>query len=56
VYEQKLYDSWALCQQSAEETKTYLMQKFPVSSGEIYCLTEEEFEKYQNYYGQTKGV
>jgi hypothetical protein len=27
-----------------------------MSSGEIYCLTEEEFEKYQNYYGQTKGV
>ena len=56
VYEQKLYDTQALCQQSADETKTYLMQKFPMSSGEIYCLTEEEFAKYQNYYGQTKGV
>jgi len=56
VYEQKLYDTQALCQQSADETKTYLMQKFPMSSGEIYCLTEDEFKKYQDAYSQTKGV
>ena len=56
VYEQKLYDSWELCQQSADETRTYMMEKFPMSSGEIYCLTEEEFQKYQNYYSPTKGV
>ena len=56
VYEQKLYDTQALCQQSADETKTYLMQKFPMSSGEIYCLTEEEFAKYQNHFSQSKGV
>jgi hypothetical protein len=56
VYEQKLYETQALCQQSADETKTYLMQKFPMSSGEIYCLSEEEFKKYQDAYSQTKGV
>ena len=56
VYEQKLYDSWEQCQISADETRTYMMQKFPMSSGEIYCLTEDEFEKYQNYYGQTNAT
>mgnify|MGYP001282934153 CR=1 len=56
VYEQKLYETQALCQQSAAETKTYLTQKFPMSSGEIWCLTEEEFIKYQDAYSQTKGV
>ena len=56
VYEQKLYDTRALCEQSASETKTYLMQKFPMSSGELWCLTEEEFKKYQNYYSPTKGA
>jgi len=27
-----------------------------MSSGEIYCLTEEEFAKYQNHFSQSKGV
>ena len=56
VYEQTPYDSRELCMQSADETRTYMMQNFPMSSGELYCITEEEFIKYQNYFDQTKGV
>jgi len=56
VYEQKLYESKALCEQSASETITYLTEKFPMSSGQIWCLTEDEFKKYQDHYSQTKGA
>jgi len=56
VYEQKLYDTKSLCEASGAEVKEYAMINFPQSSGEIYCLTEEEFEKYQNYYGQTNAT
>ena len=56
VYEQKLYDSWEQCQQSAEETKEYVMQTFPMSSGQIWCLTEEEFKKYQDNFNHKNGV
>jgi len=54
VYEQKLYDTKALCEAAGEEVKVYAMQNFPQSSGEIYCLTEEQFEKYQDHYDPTQ--
>ncbi len=50
VYEQKLYDTKALCEASGEEVKTYAMQNFPQSSGEIWCLSETQFKEYQDYY------
>ena len=50
VYEQKLYDTKALCEASGEEVKIYAMQNFPQSSGEVYCLTEDEFKQYQDYF------
>ena len=50
VYELEKYDTLALCQSAGEEVKAYAMEKFPQSSGEVYCLTEEEFKQYQDYY------
>jgi len=55
VYEQKLYDTREQCEISGQEVREYAMINFPQSSGEIYCLTEEEFEKYQAYYDQTQA-
>jgi hypothetical protein len=50
VYEQKLYDTKALCEASGAEVKEYAMINFPQSSGEIWCLTEEQFKEYQDHY------
>ena len=50
VYELEKYDTLALCQSAGEEVKAYAMKHFPQSSGEVYCLTEEEFKQYQDYY------
>ena len=50
VFEQKLYDTKALCEAAGEEVKVYAMEHFPQSSGEIYCMTEEQFKQYQDYY------
>ena len=50
VYELKKYDTKALCESAGEEVKIYAMQNFPQSSGEIYCLTEDEFKQYLEYF------
>ena len=50
VYEQKLYDTKALCEASGAEVKEYAMINFPQSSGEIWCLTEVQFKEYQDHY------
>ncbi len=31
-------------------SKTYAMQNFPQSSGEIWCLSETQFIEYQDHY------
>ena len=54
VYEQKLYDTKALCEAAGEEVKVYAMQNFPQSSGEIYCMSEEQFQQYQDHYDPTQ--
>jgi len=56
VYEAKLYDTREQCEVSSEEVRNYAMAKWPQSTGQIWCLTEEEFEKYQAYYDQTQEL
>ena len=53
VYEQKLYDTIDECQIASKEVMEYAKEKFPWSSGEIWCLTEKEFKQYQDYYDIT---
>ncbi len=53
VYEQKLYDTAEDCQTASKEVMDYAKERFPFSSGEIWCLTEEEFQKYQDHYDIT---
>ena len=54
VYEQKLYDTREQCEISGQEVKEYAMINFPQSSGEVWCLTEDQFKEYQDYYDQTQ--
>ena len=54
MYEQKLYDTKALCEAAGEEVKIYAMENFPQSSGEVWCLTEQQFIEYQDYYDPTQ--
>ena len=54
VYEQKLYDTREQCEISGQEVKEYAMINFPQSSGEVWCLTEEQFIEYQDYYDPTQ--
>ena len=54
VYEQKLYDTREQCEVAGQEVRDYAMSEFPQSSGEVWCLTEDQFIKYQEYFGQTQ--
>ena len=54
VFEQKLYDTREQCEISGQEVKEYAMINFPQSSGEVWCLTEDQFKEYQDYYDQTQ--
>ena len=54
VYEQKLYDTRQQCEAAGLEVREYAMLNFPDSNGQIYCLTEDQFQQYQDYYDPTK--
>ena len=56
VYEQKLYDTIEECQASSIEVKEYAMANWPQSTGEVWCLSEDEFKKYLKYYGQSNNT
>ena len=53
VYEQKLYDTVEDCKTASLEVQQVAQEMFPMSSGQVWCLTEDEFKKYQDYYDIT---
>ena len=53
VYEQVPYDTVEACQKASEEVSIVAQEMFPMSTGTVWCLTEEEFNK---YISQTKGI
>ena len=53
VYEQVPYDTIEACQQASEEVSKTAQEMFPMSNGQVWCLTEQEFAK---YISQTKGI
>ena len=53
VYEQVPYDTVEECQKASEEVSITAQEMFPMSTGQVWCLTEEEFAK---YISQTKGI
>ena len=50
VYEQVPYDTVEECQKASELVSITAQEMYPMSSGQVYCLTEDEFNKYQDYY------
>ena len=53
VYEQVPYDTVEACQKASQEVSITAQEMFPMSTGQVWCLTEEEFDK---YISQTKGI
>ena len=49
IFEQTFYDTREQCLQVAMETTAYMKDAYPTSSGEIYCLNEEEFRLYNQF-------
>ena len=49
LYEERLYDTKALCEAEGAVAKQYMMEAYPSSSGEIWCLTTDEFQEYYQY-------
>jgi hypothetical protein len=52
LYEEHLYDSKELCEAEGAKAKQYMMETYPSSSGEIWCLTTDEFQEYWQYLEQ----
>ncbi len=52
LYEERLYDTKALCEAEGAVAKQYMMETYPNSSGEIWCLTTDEFQEYWQYLEQ----
>ena len=52
LYEERLYDTKALCEAEGAKAKQYMKKTYPSSSGEIWCLTTDEFQEYWQYLEQ----
>lgn len=46
IYEQHLYDKEQDCLNEAKIVSAYAQKQFPNSSGQVYCLTTEEFKSW----------
>ena len=46
VYEQVPYDTVEACQKASKEVSIVAQEMFPMSTGQVWCLTEQEFDKY----------
>ena len=49
IYEMTPYSTHAECQSEAAVVRNYMMETFPNSAGEIYCLNEEELLLYNEW-------
>ena len=53
VYEKTPYDTVEECHKASEQVTITAQEMFPMSSGQVWCLTEEEFDK---FISQQKGI
>jgi hypothetical protein len=56
IYEERLYDTKAICESEAMKAKAYMMSTYPDSEGEIHCLDEKEFQEYWDWWLKQTGV
>jgi|TARA_B100000073_G_scaffold14548_2_gene11899 hypothetical protein len=46
IFEQHFYDTEQECLNQSQSVKQYMMDTYPQSRGEIYCMTYENFQQY----------
>ena len=46
IWEKTYYNSKDECLSATQPVKQYMMEVYPQSSGEIYCMTQEQFDEY----------
>ena len=54
IWERVPYDSEVTCLQSTKSVASYMQGQYPNSSGEIYCMNEEQFDLF--YKDLEKGL
>ena len=54
LWENIPYDSETACLQNTKSVASYMQEAYPNSSGEIYCLTQMQFDKF--YKDLEKGL
>ena len=47
IWDKQLYSTVDDCLAASGPVKEYMMQVYPTSAGQIYCMSEEEFSKYK---------
>ncbi len=53
IWEKTYYNSKEDCLAATQPVKQYMMDVYPGSSGEIYCMTQEQFEEYSKQRQET---
>ena len=56
VYEETPYNNVEDCTQASEQVKETAQEMFPYSSGQVWCLSQDEFEKYKIALGETSNT
>jgi|TARA_Y100000590_G_scaffold175617_1_gene200668 heterodisulfide reductase subunit A-like polyferredoxin len=46
LWENIPYDSETACLQNTKSVASYMQEAYPNSSGEIYCMTQMQFDKF----------
>jgi len=49
IWEQTWYPTMDECLDASVTVKSFMINKYPASAGEIYCMTELQFNEYYNY-------
>ena len=49
IWEQTWYTTIDECLAQSQPARNYMMNTYPESSGQIYCMDEQEFDEYYNF-------
>jgi hypothetical protein len=49
VFDQNAYHDKATCDAASHSTRSYMMETFPNSAGEIHCLEQSDFDLYMEF-------
>ena len=49
IWEQTWHSTMDNCLNASQTVKSFMMDKYPNSAGEIYCMSEPQFNEYYDY-------